>query len=72
MQKKASDISGLGFIEALTILFIAYKLAGLITWSWLWVLSPLWITLSVCAVIAIIALAIDEIDIHFEREGTDE
>ena len=70
MQKKASDISGLGFIEALTILLIAYKLAGLITCSWLWVLSPLWITLSVCAVIAIIALAIDEI--HFEREGTDE
>ena len=70
MRKKASDISGLGFIEALTILFIAYKLAGLITWSWLWVLSPLWITLSVCAVIAIIALAIDEI--YFEREGTDE
>ena len=70
MHKKVSDISGLGFIEALTILFIAYKLAGLITWSWLWVLSPLWITLSVCAVIAIIALAIDEI--HFEREGTDE
>ena len=72
MREKASGISGLGFIEALTILFIAYKLAGLITWSWLWVLSPLWITLSVCAVIAIIALAIDEIDIHFEREGTDE
>ena len=70
MHKKVSDISGLGFIEALTILFIAYKLAGLITCSWLWVLSPLWITLSVCAVIAIIALAIDEI--HFEREGTDE
>lgn len=70
MHKKVSDISGLGFIEALTILFIAYKLAGLITWSWLWVLSPLWITLSVCAVIAIIALAIDEI--HFDREGTDE
>ena len=41
MHKKVSDISGLGFIEALTILFIAYKLAGLITWSWLWVLSPL-------------------------------
>ena len=72
MRKKASDISGLGFIEALTILFIAYKLAGLITWSWLWVLSPLWITLSVCAVIAIIALAIDAIDIHLDREGTDE
>ena len=70
MHKKVSGISGLGFVEALTILFIAYKLAGLITWSWLWVLSPLWITLSVCAVIAIIALAIDEI--HFDREGTDE
>lgn len=65
-----SPISGIGFVEALTILFIAYKLAGLITCSWLWVLSPLWITLSVCAVIAVIALAIDEI--HFDREGTDE
>ncbi len=26
----------------LTILFIGLKLGGVITWSWWWVLSPLW------------------------------
>ena len=63
-----SPISGIGFIEALTILFIAYKLAGLIAWSWLWVLSPLWITFSVLAVIAVIALAVDVIHDHLRDE----
>ena len=29
----------------LAVLFIAFKLAGIITWPWLWVLSPLWIAL---------------------------
>lgn len=34
---------GIGFVGALTILFIALKLTGVIAWSWWWVLSPLWI-----------------------------
>ena len=41
----------IGFCGALTILFIALKLCGTITWSWLWVLSPLWIGLSVGLVV---------------------
>jgi len=32
----------MGYI-ALTILFIILKLFGAITWSWLWVLCPIWI-----------------------------
>lgn len=32
-----------GFLPLLTILFIGLKLGGVIAWSWLWVLSPLWI-----------------------------
>lgn len=32
-----------GFAGLLTIVFIALKLIGVITWSWLWVLSPLWV-----------------------------
>jgi hypothetical protein len=31
------------FSSLLTILFIGLKLANYIQWSWLWVLSPLWI-----------------------------
>ena len=37
---------GLGLLELLTILFVALKLTGQIDWSWLWVLSPMWIFLS--------------------------
>lgn len=37
---------GIGFAGLLAILFIALKLTGVApvaTWSWWWVLSPLWI-----------------------------
>ena len=45
---------GLTFIDALTLIFIVLKLCGVIGWSWLWVLSPLWITFVVAIVIGII------------------
>ena len=35
---------GIGFAGALTILFVALKLTGVIDWSWWWVLSPIWIS----------------------------
>ena len=60
MEKKTETKIGLGFSEALTILFIALKLCGVIDWSWLWVLSPIWITLSLIAVIAVIIVLIDK------------
>lgn len=43
-MKRSSSSTGIGFTGLLTILFIALKLIGAITWSWWWVLSPLWIT----------------------------
>jgi len=46
MASEASS-SGIGFFELLTILFIVLKLTGHITWSWIWVLSPLWIGLLI-------------------------
>lgn len=36
---------GIGFVGLLTIVFITLKLTGYITWSWLWVLSPIWISI---------------------------
>lgn len=30
-------------IELLTLLFVAFKLAHIIAWPWLWVVSPVWI-----------------------------
>ena len=41
----------------ITAVFVTLKLCGVIAWSWVWVLSPLWIGL-ILAIIAGIALAI--------------
>lgn len=40
-----------GFLSLLTILFIGLKLGGVIAWSWLWVLSPLWIGFAIGLVV---------------------
>ena len=56
MEKKTETRAGLGFAEALALVFIVLKLCGVITWSWLWVLSPIWISFMVVAVLAVIVL----------------
>jgi hypothetical protein len=54
MAESNSSSSGIGFGGLLTIVFITLKLCGVIHWSWLWVLSPLWIGLSVFLAILLI------------------
>ena len=49
---------GIGFTGFLAIAFIVLKLIGVIEWSWLWVLSPLWITFAIIFVLLIIYLII--------------
>lgn len=43
------------FTSLLTILFIGLKLTGYITWSWWWVLSPIWIPFVIAILFTIIA-----------------
>ena len=40
------------FISGLTLLFVYFKLINHIDWSWIWVLSPLWISLVVAVLTA--------------------
>lgn len=49
---------GPGFPALLTLLFIALKLTDVIDWSWLWVLSPIWISMAVAGVFVTLALII--------------
>lgn len=53
MRNKASS-GGIGFFGLLTIAFIILKLCKVITWSWLWVLSPIWMPIIPVIIIAII------------------
>ena len=50
--------SGIGFTGLLTILFIGLKLTGYITWSWWWILSPIWISFGLVIAILLIALVV--------------
>lgn len=55
---------GIGFVGLLTIVFITLKLLGKITWSWVWVLSPIWIPIIICVAIIIIVFITDVISSH--------
>ena len=39
-------------MEALTIVLVVLRLVGVIDWSWLWVLAPMWIPFAFIIVIA--------------------
>lgn len=41
----------------LTLLFVTLKLTNYIDWSWIWVLSPLWISASLYAFSLVLLLA---------------
>lgn len=61
MDKIKIDIFNTSLIvPLLTMLFIGLKLTNYITWSWLWVLSPIWISaiLTLIILFAIIILYI--------------
>jgi len=53
-NNSSSTSGGIGFAGLLTILFIGLKLTGYISWSWWWVLSPLWIGFVLALTILII------------------
>lgn len=49
---------GIGFLGLLTLLFITLKLTGVIGWSWVWVLAPLWGVVVLGFVILVIFIAL--------------
>lgn len=50
---------GPNFFELLTLIFITLKLLGKITWSWWWVLAPLWLSWGIVGIIAIIVAIVE-------------
>lgn len=54
-DKQTRAGGGIGFIGALTIAFIVLKLCGVIDWSWVWVLSPLWIVAALVVVVLLVS-----------------
>ena len=56
-KQETTHSGGIGFLGLLTILFIGLKLTNQITWSWWWVLAPIW-GIFALVLVAILFLAV--------------
>lgn len=67
-ENKNSSTGGMGCLGFLSVLlgvaFIVLKLVGVIEWSWVWVLAPIWIyaaaTLLIIIVVVILAVLVSK------------
>ena len=55
---------GGGFFTTLGLVFIVLKLLGVITWSWLWVLSPFWIPFVIGIILVILSIIFGKTYLH--------
>lgn len=59
-SNRNSSSSGIEICGVLTIVFIVLKLVGVINWSWVWVLCPLWIDILLTIIVLVIIAIIDD------------
>ena len=50
-NKRKKRSKSIGLVSTLVTLFIILKLTKIISWSWLWVFSPIWITMIIAIVV---------------------
>ena len=55
-SKSQASGGGIGFVGVLTVAFVVLKLVGVISWPWLWVLSPLWISALLAVALIVLML----------------
>jgi len=49
----------IGFCGLLTLVFIVLKLTGVISWSWIWTLAPVWASALVWIGIVVVIVLIE-------------
>lgn len=55
-QQKSAASGGVGITGLLQVAFIVLKLCGVIKWSWWWVLTPTWGTITFALVAVLVGL----------------
>lgn len=67
-NKNSSGVGGgVGFCGMLTIVFIVLKLVEVISWSWLWVLAPVWIPAAIGITALIVYVIVSLVTAIFRR-----
>ena len=54
----SNSSSGVGLGTVLFLIFLVLKRVGVITWSWWWVTSPLWIPVALILMFIIIGVLV--------------
>jgi len=71
-KSTSSSGGGLSVCFLLFVIFLVLKLIGVITWSWWWVTSPLWIGFAIAAIVIVggigIALFVGLIALLFAKK----
>jgi hypothetical protein len=49
------ESKGMGLDIVIFIVFLVLKLCGVITWSWWWVLSPIWISWGIVILVVVLS-----------------
>ena len=69
--KKTNEISkstlSSSVIVTLSIVFVTFKLTGVINWSWWWVTSPLWLPLVSALALMTMAVALNKLTSALEQ-----
>tara|TARA_R110000772_G_scaffold58631_1_gene133114 strand:- start:33 stop:230 length:198 start_codon:yes stop_codon:yes gene_type:complete len=54
----SSSSGGIGVFGLMGVMFIGLRIAGVISWPWVWVLAPFWIPLVLGVIFLLIFLVI--------------
>ena len=58
ISKYMSERKGMGPLSTLTMIFVVLKLTNNIDWSWLYVLSPMWVPMASLLVVFIVVFIV--------------
>ena len=61
MNNNNTSYTGLSFLDVLLVVFIALKIAKVISWSWWLVLLPLWIQIGLVIIMMIVIYIVSKI-----------
>lgn len=57
-REDSQTATGLSLPVIVFVVFLTLRLAGIISWSWWWVTSPLWIVAALIVAITILYVAV--------------
>ena len=66
--KTSTRYTGASFpiLGILGVLFVAFKLAGVIAWPWVWVLAPFWVPLALMVAFFVVIVIVSVVNVLIE------